>query len=321
MISIFNGRSRTLGAANDADVYLQLSVSLREHLYLFKGAKLAVFMAIALHSNEEGWSYPKIELLVDETGFTDETVCKALNELCALEVEGHRVLLRSSGRGRANRAGTFGNNHYLIFPTFPDVRRFEIEGEDPPAARERKNTSTVPEKSDTEKTGTEKSDTDFSGTKNKQVLKEEPPSQEKPQSQPHIHTPPNESPPENRVGVCSKFTLEQVAAYVESERRRDPGAITNPRGLAIKLYRTGDADLFIDACLNPPLPLPPAALLNPRDCPDCGGTNFHYPAGTTGGVARCPHKSLYDRLARRAATEVAAREDEAQARGSPAAVG
>ncbi len=63
MISIYNGRSRHLGEGDKKDVYIQMSVAMREHLHLFKGAMLAVFLAISLHADEDGISWPSVALL------------------------------------------------------------------------------------------------------------------------------------------------------------------------------------------------------------------------------------------------------------------
>jgi hypothetical protein len=49
MIQIFNGRSRGLGQDAQHAVYLQVSVQMRQHLHHFKGVRLGVFLAIALH--------------------------------------------------------------------------------------------------------------------------------------------------------------------------------------------------------------------------------------------------------------------------------
>jgi hypothetical protein len=69
MIQIFNGRSRGLGQDAQEAVFLQVSVTLRQHLHHFKGARLGVFMAIALHSNAEGWAWPSLAILRSETGY------------------------------------------------------------------------------------------------------------------------------------------------------------------------------------------------------------------------------------------------------------
>ena len=68
MIQIFNGRSRGLGQDAQHAVYVQVSVTLRQHLHHFKGARLGVFMAIALHSNADGWAWPSMAVLRAETG-------------------------------------------------------------------------------------------------------------------------------------------------------------------------------------------------------------------------------------------------------------
>ena len=69
MIQIFNGRSRALGQDAQDAVYLQVAVALRQHLHHFKGARLGVFMAIALHSNADGWAWPSMAVLKAETGY------------------------------------------------------------------------------------------------------------------------------------------------------------------------------------------------------------------------------------------------------------
>jgi hypothetical protein len=57
MISFFNGRTRSLGGQSTA-VFAKVDVAFRDYLHLLKGAHLGVFLAIALHCNEEGWAWP-----------------------------------------------------------------------------------------------------------------------------------------------------------------------------------------------------------------------------------------------------------------------
>jgi hypothetical protein len=122
MLSIFNGRSRTLGKASGA-VFAQLSVEFREHLHLFKGARLHVFLCIALHADEQGWAFPGIETRIKrETGYNRDTIIQALNDLCAMTIEGHRVLLAYQP---VRPDGTFQANQYLIFPTIDEVAQYE----------------------------------------------------------------------------------------------------------------------------------------------------------------------------------------------------
>ena len=122
MISIFNGRARTLGQSSGA-VYAQLSVDFRAHLHLFKGARLHVFLCIALHADEHGWAYPGIETRIKrETGYNRETIILALNDLCAMTIDGHRVLLAYQPVGAG---GVFLANQYLIFPTAQEVNDYE----------------------------------------------------------------------------------------------------------------------------------------------------------------------------------------------------
>lgn len=122
MLSIFNGRSRSLGSSSGA-VFAQLSVEFREHIHLFKGARLHVFLCIALHADEQGWAFPGIETRIKrETGYNRDTIIQALNDLCAMTIEGHRVLLAYQP---VRLDGTFQANQYLIFPTAAEVDEYE----------------------------------------------------------------------------------------------------------------------------------------------------------------------------------------------------
>lgn len=125
MITIFNGRCRGLAETPQRQVYIQVDVMFRDYLHYLRGAKLAVFMAIALHANEEGWAWPSYETLARETGYCQDKIRDALNELCALEINGRRLLLRYQPRGEEGR---FKPNLYLIFPTPEEVERFEGAG-------------------------------------------------------------------------------------------------------------------------------------------------------------------------------------------------
>lgn len=162
MISIHNGRSRSLGKGGAEEVYVQVSVTLRKYLHLFKGAKFGVFMAIALHSDKHGWSRPPTRLLRRETGYNKDTIFNALTELCELEIEGHRVLLR---KGTRKLGGEFSANNYLIFPTPEEVEKYETQylpfGGDEPygGSGTTSGSSTVTGFSDTVKHGRGKSRT------------------------------------------------------------------------------------------------------------------------------------------------------------------
>jgi hypothetical protein len=125
MISFFNGRRRTLGGKT-SEVYAELCVDFRRYLHCFKGADLAVFLAVALHANEGGWSWPSWELIGQETGYSRDTVRRSLARLCKLRIEGHRVLLRY--QPRKDEGGQFQSNKYLIFPSAEEVKEYEGQG-------------------------------------------------------------------------------------------------------------------------------------------------------------------------------------------------
>ena len=130
MIQIFNGRTRGLGQDAQHAIYVQVSVALRQHLHHFKGARLGVFLAIALHSNADGWAWPSMAALKAETGYNVQTIAQALRDLCALTIDGQHVLL--AVQDRAAR-GTFATNRYLLFPSDADVACYAGEADDPQA--------------------------------------------------------------------------------------------------------------------------------------------------------------------------------------------
>jgi hypothetical protein len=122
MIQIFNGRSRALGQDAQEAVFLQVSVNMRQHLHHFKGARLGVCMAIALHSNADGWAWPSLSVLRTETGYNVQTISQALSDLCALRIDGQRVLLAVQDRAPH---GTFATNRYLLFPSAAELARYQ----------------------------------------------------------------------------------------------------------------------------------------------------------------------------------------------------
>jgi Helix-turn-helix domain len=110
--------------------HIPISVALRQHLHHFKGARLGVFLAIALHSNADGWAWPSMAVLKAETGYNVQTISQALRDLCVLTIDGQRVLLAVQDRAAS---GTFASNRYLLFPSDEDVARYAEEEDDPQA--------------------------------------------------------------------------------------------------------------------------------------------------------------------------------------------
>lgn len=138
MISIFNGKSRGIGQGERQEVYVQVSVTLRAHLHLFKGAKLSIFLAIALHCDKEGWSSPSVKTLRAETGYNTHTIADALTDLCSLAINDQRVLLAVQER---KNGGAFTQNRYLIFPSSEEIAKYA----DSSALRKPRRNSQEPE--------------------------------------------------------------------------------------------------------------------------------------------------------------------------------
>jgi DNA-binding Lrp family transcriptional regulator len=89
------------------------------------------------------------------------------------------------------------------------------------------------------------------------------------------------------VRVGSRFTVEDCRRYAQHLQSTGQG-INNPGGYATTIHRTGEADEMIERFLNPT----GSIQVDTSQCPDCKGSGFYYPNGTTGGVAKCKHEKL-----------------------------
>ena len=89
------------------------------------------------------------------------------------------------------------------------------------------------------------------------------------------------------VSVRSRFSLEECRRYADHLKQTGQG-ITNPGGYATKIFRSGEADAFIETFLNPQAPL------NISKCPTCRGSNFVYidVSNPDRGVKPCRHEEL-----------------------------
>jgi hypothetical protein len=114
-ISVYKGRQRLLayGGAQVTEerVYIQLETSFREQqlAQLKGGAKLAVFICLALHINEEGLCWPSIALICRETGYSKDAVYEALH---GLELMGY-IARKKRREAKTSKLTT---NLYQIFP-------------------------------------------------------------------------------------------------------------------------------------------------------------------------------------------------------------
>jgi hypothetical protein len=144
MFSIFNGKVRGLGEQPTNRIHMRVSVKFREYLHYFKGAPLAVFMAIALHADDQGWAEPTIKQLQNETGYEPATISAAITTLCSMTIDSKRVLLAVQQRNK----GKFIKNRYLTFPNAEELAQHE-ENE-----RKSRTQKTVLGKTSTEKPNT-----------------------------------------------------------------------------------------------------------------------------------------------------------------------
>jgi len=125
MIGVYTKRMRSLNEEGKKVVTAWMDVGFREYVHKLKGARLAVFLVIALHTDENGWAFPSVKLLTKETGYSQDTVNDALNTLCSMTINGHRLLLRFQPK-RDN--GQFKSNRYLIFPSVQEQREYAETG-------------------------------------------------------------------------------------------------------------------------------------------------------------------------------------------------
>lgn len=123
MIQVFQGKKRGLGDGAEPAAYAKLDFKFREVIHHFKGAQLAVFLAIMLHSDENGLAFPSYVVLQRETGYGRDTIATALDGLCDLLIDGHHVLIRWRERGKDGKYK--GGNKYLIFPSNDEVNLSE----------------------------------------------------------------------------------------------------------------------------------------------------------------------------------------------------
>jgi len=117
MITIFNGCEIQLDSAQTR-IYAQVSVALRDHIVDFNTGKslspFGVFMCIALHVDQFGWSYPSRATLKAKTGIkTDDSLTTCLRHLVAMRIDGHRVLAIYRDQ---RTDGKFGLYCYRVFP-------------------------------------------------------------------------------------------------------------------------------------------------------------------------------------------------------------
>lgn len=118
MIKVLNGQWRGLGN-NGRQIGINLDFEFRNIIHHFKGAQLHVFLAIILHTDQDGFCYPSYDLLQKETGYGREAVSSAVKALCAKEINGERVLIK--WRIRSESGEFVGGNKYRVFPTSEEI--------------------------------------------------------------------------------------------------------------------------------------------------------------------------------------------------------
>lgn len=112
MITVFNGKSFGLSGASTSG-FVQIDRLLVDHLKSFTPSGLAVFMAIIMHVDNDGYCWPSIKRLVECTGLSETTVKSSLRLLETMRINDRRLLeinARTSPNGRTT------SNGYKLFP-------------------------------------------------------------------------------------------------------------------------------------------------------------------------------------------------------------
>ncbi len=117
MITIFHGRKLSLHGTEEV-IYAEVAIALRDQIHHFNTGKscnpFAVFMKIALHTDEYGWAFPGNRSISAGTGIsTAHALAVAATHLQNVRIEYHRVLEVYRER---RPDGTFGRHLYRIFP-------------------------------------------------------------------------------------------------------------------------------------------------------------------------------------------------------------
>jgi hypothetical protein len=160
LIDIFNGSRRSFGGNRTEtakpQIFFQIYKEFGPYIHYFPRSMFHVFMALVFASRmtEEGvmWTNPSIKFIRHWTHLNPSTITNSVNELLALNIKGHRVLMRVSGRGKLlkegkQHKGEFDYNSYIIFPKESDFEEWG-EIEKPPTIRKDslKNDEVKPER-------------------------------------------------------------------------------------------------------------------------------------------------------------------------------
>lgn len=93
----------------ETDLFIQLNTGFRtKHLRILKGARLAVFLSIALHIDDESVSFPSAETISEETGYSIREVLRSVKELEKLKIIKVSRQHRKSNRYKVLQMARFG---------------------------------------------------------------------------------------------------------------------------------------------------------------------------------------------------------------------
>ena len=106
-----------------SDFYIKFKVAFRKSaLRRLKGAKLSVFLCLALHVDRDGIAHPGVEAIMSETGYGRATVCSALAELESIR------LIRKCDRRHTRAPDSYEVRGYAWFGSTAAPSLWEMTG-------------------------------------------------------------------------------------------------------------------------------------------------------------------------------------------------
>jgi DNA-binding MarR family transcriptional regulator len=87
-------------------------------LYMLKGPKLSVLVAILKHTNADRWASLSVKELERITGYKAGAIEKTIRSLQKMKINDIRLMLVVTGN---NKNKYLGRYHFLVFPTIDEI--------------------------------------------------------------------------------------------------------------------------------------------------------------------------------------------------------
>ncbi|HEY9282360.1 MAG TPA: helix-turn-helix domain-containing protein [Pyrinomonadaceae bacterium] len=281
LLKFINEATRTLGEGEEEKAFLAIGVSMREHIKKLKGARLHVFIVIALHADKQGWAWPTVARIRKQTGYLDDTIYKALSDLEELRINGRRLFLRTQvapPQYKPKPGASYARNFYLLCPSVEECAHFDALR---PAIKRGVSKENSLRKTGYGLTDSDQPGTDFQGTK--KIHRSQAETGSGSEAETHTQGGPRRARRVRVSNAKSSFSEEQVLEWATHEAKQTGSTIRDPKALAVARHLDGAADPQIEQYFSNKSqpPTPPAKRCDPS-CPKCFGTGHEQMPG--GGV-------------------------------------